>query len=87
MFSTKKRPRVVIICIQELFPFFREISIFRRRPVSKSSNYQHNFMKLGHNIKYDTVYRAFNNGPYPICLLELLPVVCEKNTLFMMHVL
>ena len=49
-------------------------------PISKSSNFDHNLMKLAHNVKYHNVFLEFDNGLYvnAICHHELLPFVDEK---------
>ena len=39
----------------------------QRRPLFKSNTFDHNFIKLGHIVKYHDVFK-FDNGPYRIWL-------------------
>ena len=55
----------IALCLQELLPFIH----FDRRRVSKSSSFDYNFMKLGHNVLYQNVFLELDNGsisPYGI---------------------
>ena len=51
-------------CFQELWLFVHLNSTIWM--VSKSSKVNHNFMKLGHNVRYQKVFFKFENGLFAI---------------------
>ena len=51
-------------CFQQLWHFIYENLPFKQCPLSKSNSFDHNFMKLGHIVKYHVVFFTFDNGLY-----------------------
>ena len=59
----------------------------KRRPLSKSNTFDHNFMKLGHIVKYHDVFFKFDNFLIATYLQELWSFVHENLPFEMMSAL
>ena len=50
-----------------------------------SSNFDHNYMKLGHNVKYNNVFLEFDNGLYRHMLSWVIALCWWKMAISMMY--
>ena len=62
-------------CFQELWPCVYDMSTFEGCLLSKSNSFDHNFMRLGHIVKYHNVSFKFDNGPYRIMLSGVMSLI------------
>ena len=58
------------------------VSLFKRRPLSKSNTFDQNFMKLGHIVLYHDVFFKFDNGPYRTMLSVVMALCLWKFTIW-----
>ena len=55
-------------------PLFIRMHHLNRCPLSTSSSFDQNLMKLGHIVKYNDVFFKFDNGPYHTILTYQITV-------------
>ena len=53
-------------------PLFMKIHHLKRRPLSKSTIFDQNFMKHGHIVNWHDVFFKFDNGPHRTMLSVVL---------------
>ena len=62
-------------------PLFMKTHRFKWCLLSKSNTFDHNFIKLGHIVKYHDVFFKFDNGPYSTMLSAVMGLCLFKFTL------